>query len=285
MRVLSLALVLATATWPAAAVDMGEEPFIKVANQIAKALNELDAASIRAVLADEYFQQSLEEEGKTADEWIAEMNQGAEQMLGLMGKVEKVELAELDPPDAAFITLQHERGSAELFLVLDESHRVIEINLRPVEHPEMEHPEEGEEHPEEGEGQAEGEEHPEEGEEHPKEEKPPTVESVARFLEAEVARETAAQGGWMSIEDSESGTTLELKLDKIHRERLAKTSEGTYFVCADFTTPDGKSYDLDFWVKQVDGGLVVAETTIHKEEGRPRYNWVEEQGTWKRKSL
>ena len=64
----------------------------------------------------------------------------------------------------------------------------------------------------------------------------------------------------------------------------AKTAEGTYFVCADFTTPEGKTYDLDFWVRQVDGGLTIAETTIHKEEGRGRYNWFEEGGIWKRKS-
>ena len=279
MRVLCIALALATAPWPAAGEEIGEQAFVEVANQIVKALNEADVGSFRAVLADEYYESSLAEEGKTAEEWAAELTRGTQQMLELMGKVKKVELAELDPPDGAFFTLHHERGSSELFIVLDESHRATELNLRPVEHPEVEHPEEGEEHPEKGE------EHPEEGEEHPKEAKPPTIESVAQFLESNVAKESADQGGWISIADSESGPMLKLKLDKIHRERLAKTSEGTYFVCADFTTPEGKSYDLDFWVKQVDDGLTVAETTIHKEDGRPRYNWVEEDGIWKRKSL
>lgn len=263
MRVLCIALALATTPWPAAGAEIDEQAFVEVANQIAKALNKVDVESFRAVMTDEYFESSLAEEGKTPEEWAADQERGTQQMLELMGKVERVELAELDPPDGAFFTLHHEHGSSELFLVLDESHRVTEVMLRPVEHPEVEHPEEGKEHPEE--------------------EKPPTMEAVAQFLESEVARESTDQGGWMSIEDSESGSTLELKLDKIHRERLAKTSEGTYFVCADFTTPAGKSYDLDFWIKQVDGELTVAETTIHKEQGRPRYNWVEEEGIWKRK--
>ena len=295
MRVLCLA-ALATVSLAAVAVgDIGEQAFLEVGNRIAESLNELNAESLRAVLDDEYFQESLEEEGKTADEWLAEMNQGAQQMLDMMGRVEAVELAELDPPDGAFLTLRHERGSSELLMVLDESHRITEINLRPIEHPEMEHPE-GEEHPEGGESEKgdehpeeggehpeKGAEHPEEGEEHPKEAEPPTVESVARFLESEVAA-AADHDGWMEVRDAEAGADLRLKLDKIHRERLSKTAEATYFVCADFTTPEGKTYDLDFWVKESGDGLSVTETIVHKEEGTARYNWVEEGGIWKRKS-
>ncbi len=93
------------------------------------------------------------------------------------------------------------------------------------------------------------------------------------------------QGGWMTIRDEQAGVDLKLKLDKIHRERLAKTSEGTYFVCADFKTPQGKLYDLDFWVWEAGDELSVTETTIHKESGKPRYNWVEEDGVWKQKPL
>ncbi len=162
------------------------------------------------------------------------------------------------------------------------------------EHPEgeghaegEEHPEKGEEHPEKGEEHhAEGEEHPEEGEEHPEEaeeeSEPPSIEAVAQFLEAEVAAWTTEQGGWMKVRDDVIDGDLALQLDKIHRERLSKTSEGTYFVCADFTTPEGKSYDLDFWVKDAADGLMVAETTIHKEEGEARYMWFEEDGVWVR---
>jgi hypothetical protein len=118
-----------------------------------------------------------------------------------------------------------------------------------------------------------------------KEKKPLTIESVALYLEGYAAKHAVEQGGWMKLQDEEKEKTLELKLDKIHRERLAKTGEGTYFVCADFLTPEGKAYDLDFWVKETDKGLEVTETTIHKEEGVARYNWVEKDGIWSRKPL
>ena len=114
---------------------------------------------------------------------------------------------------------------------------------------------------------------------------PLTIESVAHFLEGYVTKETATQDGWIKIRDEKAESDLQLKLDKIHRERLAKTDKGTYFVCADFKTHEGKVYDLDFWVKESEEGLSVTETTIHKEEGKARYTWMEEKGIWKRKSL
>jgi hypothetical protein len=128
----------------------------------------------------------------------------------------------------------------------------------------------------------EGAEHPE----HPAPKKEPvTIESVAVFLEGYVAEEAKAHDGWYRIEDEKAGRTLELRLDKIHRERLAKTAERTYFVCADFQTADGKLYDLDFWVEETDEGLTVTESMVHKEEGKPRYSWIENHGIWTRKPL
>ena len=67
--------------------------------------------------------------------------------------------------------------------------------------------------------------------------------------------------------------------------RLAKTDERTYFVCADFKTPEGEIFDLDFWVTNSSDGLQVTETMIHKQSGNPRYTWYEESGVWKRKQM
>ena len=89
----------------------------------------------------------------------------------------------------------------------------------------------------------------------------------------------------MSIRDEKTGQDLELKLDKIHRERLAQTAEHTYFVCADFKSRDGEVFDLDFWVQQTEDGLQVTETMIHKQAGDPRYTWYEESGVWKKKPM
>ncbi len=139
--------------------------------------------------------------------------------------------------------------------------------------------------------QAQEPEHPEHPEKQEQAEQPehpmatPTVEEVATFLEGHLAETTKASDGLMTVHDEKAGIDRELRLDKIHRERLAKTAEATYFVCADFKDTAGTVFDLDFWVKQGDDGLQVAETMIHKEEGKPRYTWYQEGDVWKQKQV
>ena len=130
------------------------------------------------------------------------------------------------------------------------------------------------------------EEHPDDAE-HPEDAgSPPNIEEVARFIEAHVAETTADSDGWMMIHDEGAGKDRKLRLDTIHRERLAKTSEGTYFVCADFTSSGGAVFDLDFWIQRTDDGLKITDTMIHKESGKPRYTWSEDEaGVWKRNPL
>ena len=113
----------------------------------------------------------------------------------------------------------------------------------------------------------------------------PTVEEVAMFLEGHLAETTKASDGLLTVHDEKAEIERKLRLDKIHRERLAKTAEATYFVCADFKDTAGTVFDLDFWVKQGGDGLEVAETMIHKEEGKPRYTWYQDGDVWKRKQV
>ena len=113
----------------------------------------------------------------------------------------------------------------------------------------------------------------------------PTVEEVAMFLEGHLAETTKASDGLLTVHDAKAEIDRRLRLDKIHRERLAKTAEATYFVCADFKDTDGTVFDLDFWVEQGSNGLQVAETMIHKEEGEPRYTWHQEGDVWMRKPV
>ena len=163
------------------------------------------------------------------------------------------------------------------------------------EHPQddEEHPEgeaaAGEEHPE---GEAAGEEHPEgEGEEHPQEEGSPdvaverlTVDQLAEAITEWVEEEAAANGGFVVIEHPDTGDTLELKLDKVHRERLSRVGEQTYFACADFVGRDGTPYDLDVFMRGPNReALETTEVTLHKENGVARYTWYEEDGVWKKR--
>ncbi len=129
--------------------------------------------------------------------------------------------------------------------------------------------------------------------EHPKKEHPehPTrehpgkgvsLDNIAKAIEDFVKTDSQLKGGHFSIYDPVSNKPLAVDLEKVHRDRLSKITENEYFVCADFKSTEGKMYDLDFFVKEDQGNLKVTEISIHKEEGRPRYNWVEEGGIWKK---
>lgn len=84
--------------------------------------------------------------------------------------------------------------------------------------------------------------------------------------------------------DEKTGEMLKLKLDRVHRERLSRVGENTYFACADFITPDGKVYDLDVFMEGTDkDNMKFSKFTIHKEAGKERYTWYEEGGLWKQK--
>ncbi len=111
-------------------------------------------------------------------------------------------------------------------------------------------------------------------------------EDLAEAITAYVKKEAAKTGGYYQVYDKEAKKTLSLTLDRVHKERLATIGNNTYFVCADFKTPEGKLYDLDFFMKgTAKDNLEVTEITVHKEDGKPRYTWYEEGGIWKKKTV
>ena len=147
------------------------------------------------------------------------------------------------------------------------------------EHPAgAEHPAEGKEHPAE---EAEGE------KEHPAAQsatKAVTKEELADAIEDYVSKDAGLKGGYFLVYDQEADTTLALTLELVHKARLSRIAADVYFACADFKTPEGKTYDLDVFMKgTAKNNLQVTEVIVHKEEGEPRYTWYEEGGIWKRK--
>jgi hypothetical protein len=148
------------------------------------------------------------------------------------------------------------------------------------EHPkksgEKEHPE----HPE----KAGEKEHPE----HPESHAEVTIERLAGAIEAWIAWDSKLHGGYLFVRDGEEKRTLELKLDKVHRERLSALGDGVYFACADFKAADGTVYDLDVFMSDGSGspfeGLWPTEVLVHKKNGVARYTWREENGRWKRET-
>ena len=78
------------------------------------------------------------------------------------------------------------------------------------------------------------------------------------------------------------GKDLALDLIKVHDDRLSSLGGGKYFACVDMKATDDRIYDIDFFMAGQPGSMTVTETSVHKINGKPLYNWKEEGGVWKR---
>ncbi len=76
------------------------------------------------------------------------------------------------------------------------------------------------------------------------------------------------------------GQDLALTLIKVHDDRLQDLGGGKYFACVDMKGTDGKTYDIDFFLTGQPGQMKVNDTSVHKIDGKPLYNWKEENGKW-----
>jgi hypothetical protein len=78
------------------------------------------------------------------------------------------------------------------------------------------------------------------------------------------------------------GQDLALDLIKVHDDRLQDLGGGKYFACVDMKAADGKTYDIDFFLTGQPGSMKVTDTAVHKVDGKPLYNWKEENGKWQK---
>jgi len=76
------------------------------------------------------------------------------------------------------------------------------------------------------------------------------------------------------------GQNLALNLVKVHDDRLQDLGNGKYFACVDMKGTDGKTYDIDFFLTGQPGSMKVTDSSVHKIDGKPLYNWKEENGKW-----
>src|ERR1051325_1541937 len=76
------------------------------------------------------------------------------------------------------------------------------------------------------------------------------------------------------------GQDLGLDLIKVHDDRLSDLGGGKYFACVDRKGTDGKTYEIDFFLTGQRDKMKVTETSVHKIDGKPLYNWKEENGKW-----
>jgi hypothetical protein len=75
---------------------------------------------------------------------------------------------------------------------------------------------------------------------------------------------------------------LALDLFKVHDDRFSSLGGSKYFACVDMKGKDGRMYDIDFFMNVQTDKLTVTETSVHKINGKPLYNWKEQKGVWKK---
>ncbi len=128
--------------------------------------------------------------------------------------------------------------------------------------------------------------------EHPKSEHPTgqkaktvTTADLDKAIRARIEEKTKADGGVFKVDDPVLKKTWELTLVKVHTDKLTPLSADTYFACTDFKAKDGTMLDVDFYMKDEGGKIVVTDTAIHKVNGKPRFNYVEKNGVWAREPV
>jgi len=128
-------------------------------------------------------------------------------------------------------------------------------------------------------------EHPKKQAEHPKKggEKEVTTAEISAGIKKHIDSETKKSSDG-KFHTTHEGKDLALTLVKVHDDRLSSLGSGKYFACVDMRVTDGTTYDIDFFLTGKPGSMKVTETSVHKVNGKPLYNWKEEGGVWKKVS-
>ncbi|GGE53807.1 hypothetical protein GCM10011533_02870 [Streptosporangium jomthongense] len=83
--------------------------------------------------------------------------------------------------------------------------------------------------------------------------------------------------GVFEITDPRTSQNLQLRFQMIH-DPVRVIDGQFYFACTNFAEindPD-KTYDLDFWLQELNGELVVYEENVHKLPARSDNQWVQQ---------
>jgi hypothetical protein len=127
-------------------------------------------------------------------------------------------------------------------------------------------------------------EHPKKGAEHPKKSGAEKQVSTAD-ISAGIKKNIDAQSKKSSdskFHVKHEGQDLALDLVRVHDDRLSDLGGGKYFACVDMKAVDGKTYDIDFFLAGPPGAMKVTDTTVHKIDGKPLYDWKEKDGKWQK---
>jgi YHS domain-containing protein len=106
---------------------------------------------------------------------------------------------------------------------------------------------------------------------------------VMSAVEQHAVKESLKNNGVFVLKDDKTGKELQLEFVDTHQPVRQLDNDGHYFACTDFRVAGTKDqiYDIDFWVSDKDGKMVVDQTKVHKvpelKSGQwiqvPRYEW------------
>jgi hypothetical protein len=124
---------------------------------------------------------------------------------------------------------------------------------------------------------ASAQEHPE----HPNATKTVDIDALEKAIKEKIADKTKADGGVFKLEDDVLHKTWQLELVRVHRDKLARLEDGTYFACVDMKEKGGHDLvDVDFFLKENDGNLTFSDMAVHKVNGVARYDWEKKGDRW-----
>ncbi len=122
--------------------------------------------------------------------------------------------------------------------------------------------------------------------EHPKKttsaSKPISTATLEKAIKDQIVERAKANGGKFPVKDDVLNKTWQLELVKVHTDKLTQLDDKTYFACVDFKADDGTMVDVDFYMKSDDGKLTLTDTTVHKMNGKPRFNYQKKGDFWER---
>jgi len=125
-------------------------------------------------------------------------------------------------------------------------------------------------------------EHPQEHPQNPPSGKKLSTDDIDAAIRAHIEEKSKASGGRFEVRDDVLNKTWSLELVRVHKDKLQALADGRYFACVDFKAPDATMVDVDFFLKKDGDKLAVTDTTVHKVDGKARYNYEEKNGVWVR---
>ena len=126
-------------------------------------------------------------------------------------------------------------------------------------------------------------EHPKQGAEHPTKsaEKQVSTADISAGIRKNIdAKSKKSSDGKFHV--NYEGQDLALDLVRVHDDRLSDLGDGRYFACVDMKAADGKTYDIYFFLTGPPAAMKVTDTTVHKIDGKPLYDWKEKDGKWQK---